>query len=86
MKSTEKHLSSPNSELSDCGYVTQVENPESFSTSSNDDDNGPRPHQKPPCNQKTRFSATNTTRITNTGQDKNNQRRKKLIKRVKTSL
>lgn len=35
---------SSQSEISDCGYVTQIENQESISTSSNEED---QPHQKP---------------------------------------
>ncbi|TMW43778.1 hypothetical protein DOY81_011142, partial [Sarcophaga bullata] len=43
-------------QLSDCGYGTQVENQESISTSSNDDDSpqGKPQHQKPPCSSKAR--------------------------------
>ncbi|XP_036329059.1 protein timeless [Rhagoletis pomonella] len=75
---------SSQSELSDCGYVTQVENQESISTSSNDDD-GPqgRPqHQKPPCNSKQRSKQ----RIVMATVDKKDTRRKKLVKRSKSSL
>lgn len=74
------------SELSDCGYGTQVENAEVMSTSSNDDDM-PMAHQKPPLtNQKQRFNAVNNPRSAITIQDKKEWRRKKLVKRSKSSL
>ncbi|KAH8412080.1 hypothetical protein KR222_008714 [Zaprionus bogoriensis] len=75
---------SSQSELSDCGYGTQVENQESISTSSNDDDGpqGKPQHQKPPCNTKPR----NKTRTLMSPQDKKELRRKKLVKRSKSSL
>nr|O44431.1 RecName: Full=Protein timeless [Drosophila hydei] len=75
---------SSQSELSDCGYATQVENPESISTSSNDDDGpqGKPQHQKPPCNTKPR----NKQRTLMSPQDKKELRRKKLVKRSKSSL
>lgn len=75
------------SELSDCGYATQVENHESISTSSNED-NYPcqKVHQKPPCNQKQRYNATKGTRNATSNQDKKEWRRKKLVKRSKSSL
>lgn len=75
---------SSQSELSDCGYGTQVENQESISTSSNDSD-GPQTkpqHQKPPCNSKPR----NKQRNVMTPIDKKELRRKKLVKRSKSSL
>ncbi|KAL7742106.1 hypothetical protein ACLKA6_018351 [Drosophila palustris] len=75
---------SSQSELSDCGYGTQVENQESISTSSNDDD-GPRgkpQHQKPPCNTKPR----NKLRTPMSPLDIKEVRRKKLVKRSKSSL
>ncbi|XP_070140210.1 protein timeless [Drosophila kikkawai] len=75
---------SSQSELSDCGYGTQVENQESISTSSNDDDGpqGKPAHQKPPCNTKPR----NKPRTIMSPQDKKELRRKKLVKRSKSSL
>lgn len=75
---------SSQSELSDCGYGTQVENQESISTSSNDDDGpqGKPQHQKPPCNTKPR----NKQRTLMSPQDKKELRRKKLVKRSKSSL
>ncbi|KAH8273623.1 hypothetical protein KR018_004675 [Drosophila ironensis] len=75
---------SSQSELSDCGYGTQVENQESISTSSNDDDGpqGKPQHQKPPCNTKPR----NKQRTIMSPQDKKELRRKKLVKRSKSSL
>uniref|UniRef100_T1PGW4 Timeless protein n=1 Tax=Musca domestica TaxID=7370 RepID=T1PGW4_MUSDO len=75
---------SSQSELSDCGYGTQVENQESISTSSNDDD-GPQSkpqHQKPPCSSKSRKGQRNVL----TAIDKKELRRKKLVKRSKSSL
>lgn len=75
---------SSQSELSDCGYGTQVENQESISTSSNDDDGpqGKPQHQKPPCNSKQRSKQ----RIVMAMVDKKELRRKKLVKRSKSSL
>ncbi|XP_004518569.1 protein timeless isoform X3 [Ceratitis capitata] len=75
---------SSQSELSDCGYGTQVENQESISTSSNDDDGpqGKPQHQKPPCNTKQRSKQ----RIVMAMVDKKELRRKKLVKRSKSSL
>lgn len=75
---------SSQSELSDCGYGTQVENQESISTSSNDDD-GPQNkplHQKPPCSSKPRKGQRNILTVI----DKKELRRKKLVKRSKSSL
>lgn len=81
----QKHLST--SEQSDCGYGTQVENQESVSISSNEE-NYPcqKVHQKPPCNQKQRYNAANNPRSGITAQDKKDLRRKKLVKRSKSSL
>ncbi|KAG4068427.1 hypothetical protein HA402_007947 [Bradysia odoriphaga] len=71
-----RHSLSSQSELSDCGYVTQLENQES--TSSNEDDK--QYHRRPPPNQKQRFNAVNNPRksVTLCEQD---SRRKKLVKR-----
>lgn len=76
-----------NSEMSDCGYGTQVENHESISTSSNED-NYPcqKVHQKPPSNQKQRYNAVNNPRSAITAQEKKELRRKKLVKRSKSNL
>ncbi|EDW64700.2 protein timeless isoform X1 [Drosophila virilis] len=75
---------SSQSEHSDCGYGTQMENPESISTSSNDDDGpqGKPQHQKPPCSSKHRSKQ----RIFAVPQDTKDLRRKKLVKRSKSSL
>nr|BAB91179.2 timeless protein [Chymomyza costata] len=79
-----RECASSQSELSDCGYGTQVENQESISTSSNDDDapQGKPQHQKPPCNTKPRNKQRNIV----TPLDKKEQRRKKLVKRSKSNL
>nr|AFS34623.1 timeless [Clunio marinus] len=111
------------SELSDCGYATQVsqgkqllmktkfevfhiasspgdlqgeKNRESISTSSNDDDcpNQKPAHQKPPStNKKQRFNAalkqrnaTNPTMLATSTQEKKDSRRKKLVKRSKSTM
>lgn len=76
---------SSQSEISDCGYGTQVENQESISTSSNDDDQPHQKpvHQKPHTFQKTRYS-TGKNRAT-TALEKKELRRKKLVKRSKTN-
>ncbi|KAK4880338.1 hypothetical protein RN001_008484 [Aquatica leii] len=84
MESTKKYSCITfQNELSDCGYVTQVENKgESISTSSNDDD---QPTEKPVhhfqkvrhCNAKNR-----TINIL----EKKEMRRKKLVKRSKTNI
>lgn len=73
---------SSQSELSDCGYGTQVEPHESISTSSNDDD-GPTKapvHQKPPTNQRTKQRAVLSE------QQKKDIRKKKLVKRSRSNL
>lgn len=82
------------SELSDCGYGTQVESsagrPEvALNTSSNEDEQ-PQPfhqHQKPPAtNQKQRYNAKNNPRSAIARNDKKEWRRKKLVKRSKMNL
>nr|AGZ88039.1 TIMELESS [Belgica antarctica] len=91
--------SSNHSELSDCGYGTQAsqgdmqleKKRESISTSSNDDDIPTQKpaHQKPPVtNQKQRFNAAQKQRNPNptTTQEKKDARRKKLVKRSKSSI
>ncbi|CAG9813991.1 unnamed protein product [Phaedon cochleariae] len=72
------------SEISDCGYVTQLENQESISTSSNEDDLPcEKPvHQKPHTFQKTRYSNKNRAATT---LEKKELRRKKLVKRRKSN-
>ncbi|KAL7044055.1 hypothetical protein ACKWTF_001754 [Chironomus riparius] len=104
-KTKQSHYSSNNqlSELSDCGYGTQVSqeigdlqgNQESISTSSNDDDSPKQKptHQKPPStNQKQRFNAAQKQRNVNGAnataltQEKKDARRKKLVKRSKSSI
>lgn len=73
-----------NTELSDYGYGTQVENQESISTSSNDDESPQQKpvHQKPHMVQKPR----NKVGSNNSQQDKKEIRRKKLIKRGKINM
>uniref|UniRef100_A0A1B0FQE6 Timeless N-terminal domain-containing protein n=1 Tax=Glossina morsitans morsitans TaxID=37546 RepID=A0A1B0FQE6_GLOMM len=73
---------SSQSELSDCGYGTQVENQESISTSSDDGPQDKPQHQKPPCNSKPR----NKQRTVLIPLDNKDLRRKKLVKRSKSSL
>lgn len=82
---------SQSEQLSDCGYGTQVsqENQESISTSSNDDESPKQKpvHQKPPStNQKQRFNAAQKQRNVQSSQDKKDIRRKKLVKRSKSSM
>lgn len=74
------------SEVSDCGYVTQVENQESISTSSNDDDQPHQKpvHQKPHTFQKSRYNNTKTRATT--ALEKKELRRKKLVKRSRTNM
>ncbi|CAH2002672.1 unnamed protein product [Acanthoscelides obtectus] len=77
---------SSQSEISDCGYATQVENQESISTSSNEDDQPHQKpvHQKPHTFQKTRYN-TGKGRAT-TALEKKELRRKKLVKRSKSHI
>lgn len=78
---------SPTSELSDCGYGTQVENPESISTSSTEEYSKPPVHQKPPAtNQKQRMNSVNKPRKVLTTQEKTEWRRKKLVKRSRSTM
>lgn len=81
------------SEMSDCGYGTQVESsgrPEIILTTSSNEDDLPQQihqHQKPPAtNQKQRYNAVNNPRSAIARNDKREWRRKKLVKRSKTSL
>ncbi|EFA04644.2 timeless [Tribolium castaneum] len=75
----------PSSQSEDFGYVTQVENQESISTSSNEEDQPQlKPvHQKPHTFQKSRYN-TGKSRAA-TALDKKELRRKKLVKRSKTN-
>lgn len=72
-------------ELFDCSYGTQVENQENISTSSNEDEFKPV-HQKPPLNKKQRYNAENNPRKPVTLQEKKEIRRKKLVKRSRSSM
>ncbi|XP_017769876.1 PREDICTED: protein timeless [Nicrophorus vespilloides] len=76
------------SEISDCGYATQVENRESvYTTSSNDDDQPLQKsmHQKPHHSlQKSRYS--NPKNRATIALDRKELRRKKLVKRSKTNI
>lgn len=81
------------SEISDCGYGTQVESsgrPEVLLTTSSNEDEQPQHfhlHQKPPAtNQKQRYNAVNNPRSAITRNDRKEWRRKKLVKRSKTNL
>lgn len=84
----QKRRPTSQSELSDCGYGTQVENQESISTSSNDDDSPQvKPIHHPPCNQKQRYNAANKQRNNClTIQDNKDWRKKKLVKRSRSTL
>lgn len=72
-------------ELFDCSYGTQVENQENISSSSNEDEFKPV-HQKPPLNKKQRYNAANNPRKPVTLQEKKEIRRKKLVKRGRSSM
>lgn len=81
------------SELSDCGYATQIENnlesnSVSTSTSSAEDYANPPIHQKPPAtNQKQRMNSANKPpRKVLTTTEKTECRRKKLVKRSLSSM
>lgn len=88
-KKSKKCSPSP-SEFSDCGYGTQVENLESMSTSSNEDDcPKEKPIHHPPSNQKQRLNAANKQRNTATGvkqSEKKDWRKKKISKRSRSTL
>ncbi|VEN57921.1 unnamed protein product [Callosobruchus maculatus] len=77
---------SSQSEISDCGYGTQIENQESISTSSNDDDQPHQKpvHQKPHTFQKTRYNSGKGRATTEL--EKKELRRKKLVKRSKSHI
>jgi timeless len=73
-------------DMSDCGYGTQVDTPENqcTSSSSNDDDNMQHQvHHKPPQNQKQRHNPANKA-VDN--QNKQELRKKRLLKRAKTNM
>lgn len=76
------------SEISDCGYATQVENEnqESISTSSNDDEQPHQKpvHQKPHTFQKTRYKDTKPRGAT--ASEKKDLRRKRLVRQSKTNM
>lgn len=70
------------SETSDCGYGTQIENQESISTSSNEDElPAKKPVHQKPHNPKQR--ANTKVRIGLTMQDR---KRKKIVKRGKSNM
>lgn len=80
---TKKNISI-SAQSEDFGYVTQVENQESISTSSNEEDQPqPKPiHQKPHHTfQKNRYPSGKSRTVL----DKKELRRKKLVKRSKTN-
>lgn len=83
-----KKQDSSQSEVSDCGYATQMENEnqESVSTSSNDDEvpHQKPVHQKPHIFQKTRYKDSKSRAVTSL--EKKELRRKKLVKRGKTNM
>ncbi|XP_077292817.1 LOW QUALITY PROTEIN: timeless [Arctopsyche grandis] len=80
-----KDCMSTNSEFSDCGYVTQLENQESISTSSNEDDYS----QIKPVHQKSHVQKHKhgiKLKQVLTAQEKKDKHRKKLVKRGKTNI
>lgn len=85
---TKKESPSSQSEISDCGYATQLENEnqESISTSSNEDEQPHQKpvHQKPHTFQKTRYKDSKSRAVT--ALEKKDLRRKKLVKRSKTNM
>ncbi|KAL1124145.1 hypothetical protein AAG570_001915, partial [Ranatra chinensis] len=88
-QNSEKMECGGSSEVSDCGYGTQVENQESISTSSNEDETpntrGKPIHQKPAnLLQKSRHPNGKAV-IASSVYDKNELRRKKLVKRSRTN-
>lgn len=77
----DKSKKTSNSENSDCGYVTQIENQESISTSSNEDEiPAQKLHQKP-HNHKQRVN--NKSRSGSTLQER---KRRKIVKRGKSNI
>lgn len=73
------------SEFSDCGYVTQLENRESISTSSNEDEY----FQKKPVHPKVhmqKYKHGIKLKQVLTAQEKKEKHRKKLVKRGKTNM
>lgn len=83
--SAKRECMSTNSEFSDLGYVTQLENRESISTSSNEEEDQKRKpvHQKP-HSQKHKHCVK--LRQIMSAQEKKEKRRKRLIKRGRTSM
>ncbi|KAK5646785.1 hypothetical protein RI129_005249 [Pyrocoelia pectoralis] len=82
LKNTKRYVTFQG-ELSDCGYVTQVENKdESISTSSNDDD---QPQGKPVHHFEKARNGITTSRNVN-ALERKELRRKKLVKRSKTNI
>lgn len=70
------------SETSDCGYGTQIENQESISTSSNDDD----VPSKKPVHQKPHNPKQRTNTKVRTGATFQERKKKKIVKRVKSNM
>lgn len=77
---------SSTSELSDCGYGTQMDNSDSIRTNSTEEYSKPVHQKPPPNNQKQRFNAANKVRHILTAQDKAEWRRKKLVKRRRSNM
>lgn len=69
------------SENSDCGYGTQIENQESISTSSNDDEPAKKPVHQKPHNPKQRINTK-----ARSGINMQERKRKKIVKRSKSSI
>lgn len=80
--SSEVKKSFSTSENSDCGYVTQIENQESISTSSNEDEVPP----KKPVHQKPHNHKQRTNNKIRSGSTIQERKRKKLVKRGKTNM
>ncbi|KAK6622959.1 hypothetical protein RUM43_008811 [Polyplax serrata] len=72
-------------EMSDCGYATQAENPELVSTSSNEEE-VPQAKRLVPVHQKPHIQKTRYLNKQTSPQEKKELRRKKLIKRSKTTI
>jgi timeless len=86
LKKTDKCQQQNSIETSDCGYGTQVDTPENqcTSSSSNDDENIlHQVHHKPPQNQKQRYNPAN--KVVDS-QNKQELRKKRLLKRAKTNM
>lgn len=73
------------SETSDCGYGTQIENQESISTSSNEDDlPSKKPVHQKPHNPKQRVNTK--VRVQHQGVSMHERKRKKIAKRGKSNM